>query len=301
MPNKKTLTITLLIIASVFGIAVAGFILFASNENSRLPPKVVNETIPPPQLSPTPSQKNAISEIERLGPSSIKNSEQSEAIEKEPTKPQPPALNNSDAPFLNALAQMNHGSELASLFKNTNFQNEEIIRKIVRAVYGLSQGRVVRQYRPMISPKGEFLAKKIGQQIPNTGQELYRIDRENYARYENYISLLSAINGEAMVSLYRFYLPVFEQAYQELGLGEGSFHQSLLKAIDMLLTSPNGQDAHLLIQPSVFYKFSDGATEKLLPAQKLMIRMGQENRETLSLELKNLKQMLLTQGKPKKP
>ncbi len=201
--------------------------------------------------------------------------------------PTPPPLNNSDAQVKADLTKTPSGAELASMLTD-----EEVVRKVVRAVYGLSQGRIVRQYRPITSPKGQFVSQKIGQQTRDTEQELYRISRENYARYANYVSLFAALNTDALVSLYEFYLPTFESAYQELGIGQGNFHSTALKAIDVLLDTPTSQEAILLVQPSVMYQFADPSLEKLPQAHKLMLRMGQENSEALKLELETLKERL---------
>ncbi len=200
----------------------------------------------------------------------------------------PPPLNQSDEHLAFKLSTLNNGSELVALLSA-----EESIRKIVRAIYGLSEGRIVREYRPVTSPKGVFNAYKIGQQTKGTEQELYRISRENDARYSPYISLFASLNTPALITLYGFYLPTLEAAYQELGIGHGDFHNTLIKAIDVLLDAPITQDAILLIQPSVMYKFSDPTLEKLPSAHKLMLRMGQENREALKLELKAFKTRLL--------
>ncbi|MFL0805408.1 MAG: DUF3014 domain-containing protein [Agarilytica sp.] len=200
----------------------------------------------------------------------------------------PPPLNNSDEHLSSKLSALTNGPELVNLLSK-----EESIRKIVRAVYGLSEGRIVREYRPITSPKGLFEAYKIGQQTENTEQELFRISRANDARYSPYIALFSSLNTPALITLYGFYLPTFEAAYQELGIGHGDFHSTLLKAVDVLLDAPITQDAILLIQPSVMYKFADKKLEKLPSAHKLMLRMGQENREALKLELREFKARLI--------
>lgn len=198
--------------------------------------------------------------------------------------PTAPRLDGSDAHIIENLSALNYGAEVASMLTP-----EEVARKFVRAVYGLSEGRVVREYRPVVSPKGQFLAKKVGHQTADSQQEVYRIERENDARYASYISMLSLINNEAFIKLYHFYLPTFEEAYQELGVGSGDFHSTLIRAIDVLLDAPVVNEAILLTQPSVMYKFSDPELERLPAAHKLMLRMGTENSEALKLELKKLK------------
>ena len=62
---------------------------------------------------------------------------------------QAPALNDSDSEILADLQKLDNSSELLKLLTQ-----EEIARKIVRAVYGLSEGRLVKRFRPMASPEG---------------------------------------------------------------------------------------------------------------------------------------------------
>jgi len=210
----------------------------------------------------------------------------------EKLQPTPPPLNESDPHIVAKMSQSAQWSNLAKMLTE-----EEIVRKTVRAVYGLSEGRIVREYRPIVSPKGKMQANKIGRQTDEE-QELFRISRENYARYTPFISLFSLLNNETAAELYQLYLPLFEQAYGELGTEEGSFHSTLLKAIDVLLAAPEIDSAMLLIQPSVAFKFEDPELEKLPSAHKLMLRMGQENSEVLKLELKKFKAMIAELGRP---
>ncbi len=274
MKNKQVLIGSILVVV----IGIAGAIYFWPNQShSKKAPVALASATPLPSPTATP---NALP-LNTPAPQTPRPTATPSAA------PTPPPLNNSDASLTNDLANIPSGDELSSMLTN-----EEVIRKVVRAVYGLSQGRIVRQYRPITSPKGQFISQKIGQQTADSQQELYRIARENYARYENYVSLFAAINSDALITLYRFYLPTFETAYQELGIGKGDFHSTALKAIDVLLDAPSPQEAVLLIQPSVAYTFADPALEKLPQAHKLMLRMGQENSEALKLELEALKEKL---------
>ncbi len=208
-----------------------------------------------------------------------------------PPTPTPPPLNKSDAHLKQAITQLNNGTELVSLLVD-----EEIVRKMVRAIYGISEGRVVQQFRPIRSPKGVFQAKPIGIKTTEDGQALYRMTRENEKRYSSFIAALSMVNNAAFEELYQFYLPTFDSAYAELGLNEGSFHSTLIKAINVILDAPPVDSALILVQPTVAYKYQDPELEKLSAVQKLLLRMGTENSEALKLELREIKQKLEALG-----
>ncbi len=270
--NKKNSIIVL----SILLIGIAALVLLRATLNKEEPLKPVPLSTPTPEPRatltpiPTPDFKHPIQAL----------------VTPEP-QPTAPPLNDSDAHIQSRLGDIPKGAEILSFLTN-----EEIVRKVVRAVYGLGEGRVVKEYRPIASPEKRFSTIKIGQQTEDTQQELYRISQDNYARYEKHIALLAAINSPQLITLYQFYRPTLEAAYQELGVRQGDFHGSLIKAINLLLNTPESLDDLLLVRPSVVYKYSNPTLEKLPSAHKLMLRMGQKNRGALKLELHVLKERL---------
>lgn len=243
----------------------------------------------PTQTTPTPTPV----EVEISSTADLPETSQeiqpapNEAVVETAPSPTPPPLNKSDSYLKTSISELDNGQELVSLLVN-----EEIIRKVVRAVYGLSEGRVVQQFRPIHSPKGTFKAQTMGVKTTEDGQPLYRISRENEQRYASYIAAVSMINNTAFESLYQFYLPTFESAYAELGLTDGNFHSTLIKAIDVILNAPPVDSALILVQPTVAFKYQNSDIEKLPAAHKLMLRMGTENSEALKLELREIKRKL---------
>ena len=87
-------------------------------------------------------------------------------------------------------------------------------------------------------------------------------------RYDRYLNTLDAISPQNAVLLYARLAPLFEEAYQELGLSDGSFHNTLLLAIDVLQATPDYDSSLELIQPSVMYKFRDSRIENLTECTK---------------------------------
>lgn len=270
--NKKNSIIVLSIL--LIGIAALVLLRDTFNKEEVLKPIPLSIPTPEPRTTPTPT------------PTPIPKQTTQVLATPEP-RPTAPPLNESDSHIQSRLGKVPKGTELLAFLTD-----EEIVRKVVRAVYGLSEGRIVKEYRPINSPKKRFSTIKIGQQTEGTQQELYRISQENYARYEKHIELLATVNSPQMITLYQFYRPTLEAAYQELGVRQENFHRSLIKAITLLLNTPESQDDLLLVRPSVMYKYSDPALEKLPSAHKLMLRMGEKNRAALKLELRVLKERL---------
>ena len=198
-----------------------------------------------------------------------------------------PALNSSHESLLESLKSL--GSEgLLSLLVS-----EELIRKFVLAVNGIQEGKVVYEYRPVISPQSPFVVESFNVMVDGNEVTQERVDNKNFARYEPYVHALALLDTDAAVSLYKRYYPLLEEAFRELGLKKKNFHSVMIGAIDNLLAAPDVQGDLLLLRPKVFYQYADPALEKLPQTHKLMIRMGPENSRSVKASLRQLRAKLI--------
>jgi hypothetical protein len=192
-----------------------------------------------------------------------------------------PKLNDSDAAVKSELSAL-HEASLALLV------NDELLRKFVRAINSLSEGKVVQSHRPVQSPSGHFRTESNGYFTADNQRE-YTIAVANFTRYEIFIDSVLSLKPEQAVGLYQRYYPLLQQAYNELGLKETSFKRVTLKAIAHATTLlPEFSGDEVLLQPSVMYKFADEDVEQLSQVQKLLLRMGPRNSARLQLWLKSL-------------
>lgn len=206
-----------------------------------------------------------------------------QAPEPEPQEQPLPVLAESDRPLLDAVEKLSEAG-LKLLVP------EEVIRKFVRAVNAADEGKLVHEYRPLVSPAPPF---KVDLFDAATGEtEQYKLSVENYQRYDKYVSAFTAIDTDALVSLYKRYYPLLEEAYTEMGLKKGNFHTVMLGAIDNAIAAPVIESDVLLTRPKVFYQFADPKLEALPATQKLMLRMGPENARSLKASLKALRAKL---------
>lgn len=204
-----------------------------------------------------------------------------------------PELSDSDATVLAALESLNINGLVEMVIP------QEILRKFVRAVDALEEGKVVTEYRPITSPQGAFVADSF--KVKVSGGDLgeqqdvdqYRVSPKNYLRYTLYVQVISALESDASIALYKRYYPLLNRAHQELGSGKGNFHSVLIRAIDRLLAAPDADGDMLLIHPKVYYEFADPALEKLPEAHKLMLRMGPDNAAKVKESLRNIRTKLL--------
>lgn len=198
-----------------------------------------------------------------------------------------PELNNSHSSLLESLKSL--GSDgLFSLLVT-----EELIRKFVLAVNGIQEGKVVYEYRPVISPQPPFVVESFNVIVDGNEVTQERVDNKNFARYEPYVHVLALLDTDATVNLYKRYYPLLEEAFRELGLKKKNFHSVLIGAIDNLLAAPDVQGDLLLLRPKVFYQYADPALEKLPQTHKLMIRMGPENSRSVKASLRQLRAKLI--------
>ena len=156
------------------------------------------------------------------------------------TEPKPileavPELNESDPALLSALKNLN-GSLMGDLLVPN-----EIIRKFVRAVDGVDDGRVVTDYRPVKSPQGAFVVdaynvKVSGGEVGEVqSAEQFRVSPKNNLRYSLFVQSLSLLETDAGIAVYKRFYPLMNKAYRELGVKKDNFHSVMIRAIDRAL------------------------------------------------------------------
>ncbi|GGY62376.1 hypothetical protein GCM10011613_02320 [Cellvibrio zantedeschiae] len=267
------------ILVAVGAIGTVGYFLMA--EEAKRPPKL--HDLP----SPAPIQPGVAPEVASTAKPVYDEPEPAPA-------PIPlPDLDQSDAAVLAALKALNINGLVEMIIP------QEILRKFVRAVGILEEGKVITEYRPIASPQGAFVADSFNVKV--SGGELgeqqdveqFRVSPKNYLRYTMFVQVISALDSDASIALYKRYYPLLNRAYQELGLGKGNFHSVLIRAIDKVLAAPDAGGEMLLIHPKVYYQFADPALENLPDAHKLMLRMGPDNAAKVKESLRNIRIKLL--------
>jgi hypothetical protein len=201
------------------------------------------------------------------------------AAQTEPTPPpvKLPPLDRSDPDVIDFLLDASDGG-----FQEWLIQ-EHLIRKFVRAMNALEEGKLVSQYRPFNDPQTPFVATADG--------ESWQINTENYARYTPYLESLEQVGPERLAKIYERYYPLLQQAYEELGVKKGDFKEVTIRALTRITKAPMPPQDATLARPSVTFRFSAAEFEQRSPVEKLLFRMGPEN----SQRLKKLAEDLLVE------
>lgn len=274
---RQSSSTTMIVIVVLALIAVAAAFFFLRDDVPAQSQTVVTPVAVAPQVVVEAPPAVAAPIIEYEPPQPV--------IEVEPL----PVLNESDANVLAALQQL-RGEGLLELLVP-----QEVLRKFVLVVNNIAEGKVIHEYRPVISPPPSFMTETFSVMIEGVAVDQERVSPSNFQRYEPYVTTLALIDSDAAVALYRRFYPLLEEAFRELGLKKPNLHSVLIAAIDGALAAPDVQGDLLLVRPKVFYQFADPALEALPQTHKLMLRMGPENARSVKASLRQLRARLMNQ------
>lgn len=203
-----------------------------------------------------------------------------------------PQLNQSDSALQAQIAELS--DDMLQLVAN-----EEIVRKSVRAIYGLHKGNVVQQYRPINGPNTSIQAQATNQTAIVKTQEgdvetaVFQMTDQDFSRYTIYANLARELPTSGLSEAYQYFYPLLQRAHGELGEGPEQFHTVMIGALDKLIATPEVPDSELLlIRTSIIYQFKEPSLESLPALQKLMLRMGADNREVVRQAAKDLRDAL---------
>lgn len=190
-----------------------------------------------------------------------------------------PALNESDQEITTALGEISQSGEWLNWF-----QPEEMVRKLAVIVDNAARGDVARKELSLPKPDSAFSATQNG--------EREWLDETGYQRYDAYMAVLNAVDTDALAMIYRYYLPLFEEAYAELGYPNRTFDSSLHEALEKILATPTVNGDIELTGKSVAYEFADPELEALPPLTKQIIRMGPRNSQIFLAKTRELQASL---------
>lgn len=152
-------------------------------------------------------------------------------------------------------------------------------------VDALGRGRVLRPLLD-VPVRGEFpVARRDGQLF---------MAEAGYRRYDAVAQSLAAIDTAAAAEHFHKLRPLFERAYERLGLNPEDFDNAVVRALDQVLATPViEQPIRLEASDSVVYTYADPRLEGLTGLQKQLLRMGPDNLRRIQAQARDLRQKLL--------
>ena len=190
-----------------------------------------------------------------------------------------PLVQESDQSIQTALSSLLSEEAINRLFNKDNF-----IQKFVATIDSLPGKRLSRNILPIKPPGGKFLVSG----TPEAPQTSSR----NYKRYSASLRLFEAIDADLAIKIYTHFYPLFQTAYEQLGYKNAYFNDRLVYVIDHLIDTPNPPDPIQLAQPAVLFTYADPNLEKRSVGQKILLRLGQEQRTRVFKLLNTYRQKL---------
>jgi len=176
-----------------------------------------------------------------------------------------------------------------------DLQLDNFVRRVVATVDNLA--------RPLAPPSRWPIHPTPGRFTVDTVNGTSVVGEANAARYLPFVALVEAVDSERAVALYRELYPLFQSAYEYLGYPGKYFNDRLIAVIDLLLETPEPSGALPVEVPDIrgplkptrlwlLYRFSDPALEGLSSGQKILLRVGMDNRKRLKSKLVEIRKLI---------
>ncbi len=192
------------------------------------------------------------------------------------TPPEPlPALNESDPDVKQGLADISGADPLTQYLVT-----DQVISRVVASIDSLTSRQVPVHINPIRPAENKLLIDKEGESLI--------LSTQNFARYDGYVELLQTMDTGQLMTFYRRYYPLFQQAWEENG-GLGQFDDRLFEVIDNLLETPDIPGPVYLTKYEAVYLFEDPELEAMTAGQKVLARMGSANASTVKEKLVKLR------------
>ncbi|WP_353094871.1 DUF3014 domain-containing protein [Methylibium sp.] len=269
----------------IYGVAGLAFVIAVGallywRQRAPEPPVVpsppVAEVAPPPAAASAPAEPAIRHPIDAQGADAT-------ASASAPATPE-----KADAVVQSALVELLGRPSVTSFLQVDGFA-----RRVVATVDNLARPHAAPRLWPVNPAPGRFTVE-----AGAGGGSV--IGAANSARYAAFTAFVESVDSARAVALYVRLYPMFQQAYQELGYPRGYFNDRLVDVIDHLLQTPEpaGPLAVVLtevkgpVQPSrpwVRYEFADPALEARSAGQKMLLRMGPQQRQSLKAKLAEMR------------
>jgi hypothetical protein len=218
---------------------------------------VVAQATPLPEPTPTPSLEERLSE--RLSGTT---------------------LSTSDMVVQELVAALSTNPKLAAWLAN-----DDLIRRFTASVDNIADGRSPRAHLGFLRPKEGF-------EVDETAEGTLVIEASSYRRYDTVAQVISSLDTEGTVALYRELKPLIDEAYSEIGPPNTTFDQRLDAAFDHLLAVPVLEEPPEVSQLVLTYAWTDDELEALSDVQRHFLRMGPENVSLIQAKLGELRAAL---------
>lgn len=192
--------------------------------------------------------------------------------------PQPdlPTLDASDDFVRKLVSGLSARPQLASWLAT-----DKLVHRFVVSVVDVANGKGPEDQLGFLEPKRPFRARKSGDSLV--------VDPASYRRYDALTTTFVSLDSAGVAKLYRELSPLLEQAYQDLGLNDGTtFQSALARAFGRLLAVSFPDRPPALVHNSVPYAYASPDIETQSAASKDLLRFGPDNGRKVQAKLRDL-------------
>jgi hypothetical protein len=186
-----------------------------------------------------------------------------------------PTLGASDMVVRELLARLSSHPRLAAWLVS-----DDLVRRFVEAVVDVSRGSSPVPALEMLIPEEPFSVE------PSGGRLI--MSPRSQRRYDLLGEVFASVDAERAARVYHQLLPLFLEAYQELGISDGPFEEVLARAVGNLLQVQVPPGPFEVREAVDRYVFTDEGIESLTPAQKHLYRLGPENGRRVQDKLREI-------------
>ena len=164
---------------------------------------------------------------------------------------------------------------------------DDALLRCVKAVDSIAAGDIPIEPLDFLKPKTPFSAS-----LNAVG--LLVVTVEAIARYKTAMDALRSIDMQAATALYNEIEPVLDELFHELVYPETkTFRGRLTEACTVILETPVMKGEGGLVHVAAnLYKYSNPQLEELRPVQKLLMRLGEKNREEIRRRVTEFSKLL---------
>ena len=186
-----------------------------------------------------------------------------------------PELDDSDAWLRDLIGQLSAHPELAEWLVT-----EEMARRFVAIVDNLAEGTSPRSHLPFMEPDEAFKV------VERDGRTF--VDPASYQRYDTAVEVVTSIDSAGAAQLYTALLPLFREAYRDLGYPGQSFDDAMQLALGRLMETPVVRGDVEVVPKISSYELADPTLEELPSACKNFLRFGPKNLRQLQAKAQEI-------------
>lgn len=197
------------------------------------------------------------------------------AVEEEIPPLDLPALEASDVVVRELVSGLSAHPQLAKWLVS-----DTLVRRFVAGVVSVAEGSSPARHVRFMEPSQRFRV------VQSDGRMF--VDPASYRRYDTLAETFVSLDTRGTARLYRQLLPLFDDAYREMGIPDASFSDALARAMGNLLRARVPDQSPELVQGVLVYEFADADLEARTPAEKHMLRLGPTNARRVQAKLREL-------------